>query len=203
MKHLTILVPQGENNLSSIVGAYKIFTRANEYQKSLGKKEVFQIQLAGLSKRVSFYDGLFSVKPHASIHDISKTNLVIIPSLNHQYAQAMKKNKPMVEWISNQYHQGAEVASICPGAFLLASTGILNNRQCSTHWSAANSFGALFPEVNLQPDSLITDEQGIYTNGGAYSFLNLIIYLVEKCVTLEIPIKSILILKHDPKLSAA
>lgn len=180
MKHLTILVPQGENNLSSIVGAYKIFTRANEYQKSLGKKEVFQIQLAGLSKRVSFYDGLFSVKPHTSIHDISKTNLVIIPSLNHQYAQAMKKNKPMVEWISNQYHQGAEVASICTGAFLLASTGILNNRQCSTHWSAANSFNAHFPEVNLQPDSLITDEQGIYTNGGAYSFLNLIIYLVEK-----------------------
>jgi transcriptional regulator GlxA family with amidase domain len=34
--------------------------------------------------------------------------------------------------------------------------------------------------VNLQPDKLITDEAGIYTNGGAYSFLNLILYLVEK-----------------------
>ena len=33
MKHLTILVPDGQNNLSSIVGAYKIFTRANEYWK--------------------------------------------------------------------------------------------------------------------------------------------------------------------------
>ncbi|WP_257669731.1 GlxA family transcriptional regulator [Parapedobacter tibetensis] len=38
----------------------------------------------------------------------------------------------------------------------------------------------MFPKVNLQPEKLITDEQGIYTNGGAYSFLNLIIYLVEK-----------------------
>ena len=40
MKHLTILVPDGENNLSSIVGAYKIFTRANEYwsQTPAGKK---------------------------------------------------------------------------------------------------------------------------------------------------------------------
>ena len=38
----------------------------------------------------------------------------------------------------------------------------------------------MFPKVNLQTDKLITDENGIYTNGGAYSFLNLMIYLVEK-----------------------
>ena len=43
MKHLTILVPEGENNLSSIVGAYKIFTRANAYWKASGKKELFKI----------------------------------------------------------------------------------------------------------------------------------------------------------------
>jgi transcriptional regulator GlxA family with amidase domain len=38
----------------------------------------------------------------------------------------------------------------------------------------------MFPDVNLQTDQLITYENGIYTNGGAYSFLNLMIYLVEK-----------------------
>ncbi len=38
----------------------------------------------------------------------------------------------------------------------------------------------MFPKVHLQADKLITDENGIYTNSGAYSFLNLMIYLVEK-----------------------
>ena len=38
MKRLTIIVPEGENNLSSIVGTYKIFTRANEYWKATGRK---------------------------------------------------------------------------------------------------------------------------------------------------------------------
>jgi hypothetical protein len=38
MRHLTILVPDGENNLSSIVGAYKIFSRANEYWKKQAKE---------------------------------------------------------------------------------------------------------------------------------------------------------------------
>ena len=180
MKHLTILVPEGENNLSSIVGAYKIFTRANEYWKRQGRKVVFNIELAGLSKKVDFYDGLFSVKPHTHITAITQTNLIIIPSLNHQYAKALKGNQPVVEWLKKQYKQGAEIASICTGAFLLASTGLLDGMQCSTHWSAADQLRTMFPKVKVQPDRLITDEKGIYTNGGAYSFLNLVIYLVEK-----------------------
>lgn len=180
MKHLTILVPEGENNLSSIVGAYKIFTRANNYRKETGGKELFKIELAGLSKKVEFYDGLFTVKPHTHISAITKTNLIIIPSLNHNYQKAVKGNKLLIDWIEQQYIQGAEIASICTGAFLLASTGLLDGKACSTHWSVAENFRNMFPQVDLQTDKLITDEHGIYTNGGAYSFLNLIIYLVEK-----------------------
>jgi len=180
MKHLTILVPDGQNNLSSIVGAYKIFTRANDFRKASGKKELFKIELAGISKKVDFHDGLFSVKPHTHISAIAKTNLIIIPSLNHNYEQAVKGNKQMLDWIANQYKQGAEVASICTGAFMLASSGLLDGKRCSTHWAVADQFRQMFPYVKLQPDLLITDENGIYTNGGAYSFLNLILYLIEK-----------------------
>ena len=180
MKHLTILVPNGQNNLSSIVGAYKIFSRANDYWRSIGKKDLFKIELAGISKKVTFYEGLFTVKPHTNISAISTTDLIIIPSLNHNYQKAIKGNKAMIDWIEQQYKGGAEVASICTGAFLLASSGLLEGRICSTHWGVAESFRSMFPEVNLQTDKLITDENGIYTNGGAYSFLNLILYLVEK-----------------------
>ncbi len=181
MKHLTIIVPEGEgNNLSSIVGAYKIFNKANEQWKANHKKELFTIQLAGISKKIDFYDGLFTVKPHTNISSIRKTNLIIIPSLNHNYQKAVKGNKELIEWLTNHYKEGAEIASICTGAFMLASTGLLDGKSCSTHWSAANNFKSMFPNVHVQTDKLITDENGIYTNGGAYSFLNLMIYLVEK-----------------------
>ena len=180
MKHLTIIVPDGENNLSSIVGAYKIFTRANEYWMKSGRKQLFKIELAGISKKVEFYDGLFTVKPHVPISAIDKTDLIIIPSLNHNYQRSVKGNQALIDWIEEQYKNGAEIASICTGAFLLASSGLLDGRTCSTHWSAADNLKAMFPKVNVQTDKLITDENGIYTNGGAYSFLNLLIYLVEK-----------------------
>jgi transcriptional regulator GlxA family with amidase domain len=180
MKHLTILVPDGENNLSSIVGSYKIFSRANKYRKDRGGKELFKIELAGISKKVEYYDGLFTAHPHTHISAITKTNLVIVPSLNHNYHTAVKGNQPMIDWIEKQYKRGAEIASICTGAFLLAASGLLDGRVCSTNWAVADSFRTMFPYVNLQTDKLITDENGIYTSGGAYSFLNLVIYLIEK-----------------------
>ena len=86
----------------------------------------------------------------------------------------------MFPWLIEQYKNGAEIASICTGAFLLASTGLIDGKSCSTHWLVANLFRQMFPEINLVPDKLITYEQGIYTSGGAFSFLNFLMYLVEK-----------------------
>lgn len=181
MKHITILAPNGEgNNLSSIVGTYKIFSRANDYWKNIGKKELYKIEVAGVSKKVEYFEGLFSVKPQADIFSIAKTNLIIIPSVNHHYQNAIKKNKLMIDWITKQHKHGAEVASICTGAFLLAASGLMEGKSCSTNWAVADNFRKMFPQVKLQTDKLITDENGIYTSGGAYSFLNLVIYLIEK-----------------------
>jgi len=181
MKQVTIIVPEGEgNNLSSIVGAYKILTRADAYWTQSGRKSVCKVQLAGVSEVVPFHGGLFSVKPHTHISSITKTDLVIIPSLNHAYRKVVEQNGILIDWIERRYKEGAEIATICTGAFLLASSGLLDGKTCSTNWAAADDFRRMFPKVNLLPDKLITDELGIYTNGGAYSFLNLMIYLVEK-----------------------
>ncbi|MFM6924671.1 MAG: GlxA family transcriptional regulator [Ferruginibacter sp.] len=180
MQHITIIVPNGENNLSSIVGTYKIFSRANQYYKEINGNLLFTIELAGITDEVDFYEGLFTVKPHTHISAITRTDLIIIPSLNHNYEKAIQENQLLVQWIAQQYKQGAGIASICTGAFMLAASGLLDGRSCSTHWTAANHFRSMFPNVNLQADKLITDEHGICTNGGAYSFLNLVIYLVEK-----------------------
>jgi transcriptional regulator GlxA family with amidase domain len=112
--------------------------------------------------------------------EIKKTDLVIIPSVSNDFDHAIKNNRELIAWIREQYKGGAEIASICTGAFLLAATGLLEGKTCSTHWNAGTDFRRLFPNINLQTDKLITVEPGIYTNGGAYSFLNLVLFLVEK-----------------------
>jgi transcriptional regulator GlxA family with amidase domain len=182
MKHLSLIVPDGQSNLNTLaclIGAYEVFTAANEYWQENGNKPLFKIELVGVSDVADVY-GLFSVKPHSHIADVAATTLIIIPSLAQRYQETMEENQLFINWIARQYRNGAEVASMCTGAFMLASAGLLEGRSCATHWSAADTLRSAFPNVKIKPETLITDEKGIYTNGGAYSFLNLVIYLVEK-----------------------
>src|SRR5579872_2073586 len=128
MKHLTIVVPDGQTTLSTvacIVGACEIFTEANKYWKRSAKEELYKIELAGVSKKVDFNSGLLTVKPHTPISAIRKKHLIIVPSVDRDYQKAMKGNKPLVEWIERQYKQGAEIATMCTGTFMLAAAGLL------------------------------------------------------------------------------
>jgi transcriptional regulator GlxA family with amidase domain len=184
MKRLTILVPDGQVDLSTlacIAGVSDVFTGANSHWKQNNRNELFKIELAGTSPTTEFFNGLVTVRPGIKISDIKKTDLIIIPSTKiRTYEKAGKGNQQLIDWIGKQYKEGAEIASICTGGFILASTGLLDGKTCSTHWASTNDFKAQFPLVNLQTEKLITDENGIYTNGGGYSFLNFMIYLVEK-----------------------
>ena len=180
MKRVAILVPNSPCILSSVIGAYKVFATVNQTLEMQGKRPFFDIKMVGLSEETRLYDGLFLVRPEVLAKDLKKTDLVVIPAFNGDIPTCLKLNQEYIPWIIDQYKQGAEVASLCTGAFLLASTGLLKGKKCSTHWLAANAFRQAFPDVKLQPEKIITDELGMYSSGGAYSFLNLMIYLVEK-----------------------
>jgi len=179
MKQVTIVVPEGYANLASIVGSFQILTRANDYWQRMGNRSMMEIRIAGFVPELKLDGGFFSIHP-VNIKELKRTDLVIIPSVSHEYDRVLKNNKELIIWIREQYKNGAEIASICTGAFLLAATGLLDGKTCSTHWNAADAFKRLFPNIDVHADKLLTVEEGIYTNGGAYSFLNLILFLVEK-----------------------
>jgi len=178
MKHVTILVPAGDTNLSSVAGSFEILTRADMYWQQLGNRPLMEVRIGGCMTELKLDAGFFSIHP-VLLSGIKKTDLLIIPSVSYS-EHLLAENASLIAWIREQYKGGAEIASMCSGAFLLAATGLLDGKTCSTHWNAAADFKRLFPGIHLQPDKLITAERGIYTNGGAFSFLHLILFLVEK-----------------------
>ncbi|MBD79303.1 MAG: AraC family transcriptional regulator [Crocinitomicaceae bacterium] len=181
MKRISIIVPNGQSVLSSIIGPFKVFSEANRYLvEVLGKEAFFSIQLVGLGKDQPLYGGAFSVNPQAHIQDVKKTDMVIIPAIFGDFAQEIENNSPYIPWIKEQYRNGAEVASLCMGAFILASTGLLKGQKCTTHWFGIEPFKVMFPDVEVVGEKIITESNGLYSSGGAYSFLNLILYIVEK-----------------------
>src|SRR4051812_17993353 len=112
MLQVTIVVPKGEINLSSITGCFQVLTRANEYWQRMGKKSLMEVRIAGFVAELKLDDGLFSIHP-VNIGSIKNTGLVIIPAVGYEYNNVINNNAALIDWIKKQYKAGAEIASIC------------------------------------------------------------------------------------------
>ncbi|GAB3415990.1 GlxA family transcriptional regulator [Niabella aquatica] len=179
MKNVSILVPEN-SVMQAIADPQYLFSAVNQFMAVSGKKPLFNVQLVGLKKEVKINDGYFSINTSQLLKDVKKTDLIIIPALLGDMKTAIKANRKILPWIKDQYNNGAEVASLCVGAFLLASTGLLDGKKCSTHWGFQNEFREMFPCVEIIDGSIVTEEHGLYSSGGAMSYWNLLLYLVEK-----------------------
>jgi transcriptional regulator GlxA family with amidase domain len=180
MKKIAILVPRGAASVGCIEGSFIGFMRANEVLASMGRPPLFEITTVGITSDAQAYDRIITVKPDITINDAYQADLIIVPAVNGEWNSVIEVNKDFFPWLDAQYKNGAEVASLCVGAFLLAASGLLEGRKCTTHWIAQNDFRKMFPAIELMPEGIITDERGVYSSGGASSFWNLIIYLIDK-----------------------
>ncbi len=179
MKNVSILVPES-SVMQAIADPQYLFSAVNQFLAVTGKEPLFNVQLVGSKKEIKLNGGHFSVFADKLLQDADETDLVVIPALFGDMPSAIEQNQQLVPWIIEQYNSGAEVASLCVGAFLLASTGLLNGKKCSTHWGFTNEFREMFPEVEVVDGSIVTEENRIYSSGGANSYWNLLLYLVEK-----------------------
>jgi transcriptional regulator GlxA family with amidase domain len=189
MKHISILVPRGHTSVTNIEGSHQVFCEVNGILASMGRDPLFKVELVGLEHGTAQRNGLFTIDPHKLIGDVKKTDLIVIPAmLGNDIAASIEMNKDFIPWLMEQRANGAEIASFCIGSFFLASTGLLKGKQCATHWRFSNEFREMFPDVNLVDDKIITEVDGLYTSGGAYSYVNLLAYLVERYAGREIAI---------------
>lgn len=188
MKHVSILIPRGHTSVVNIGGTHQILSMVNQMLTGMGGEPVFDVHLVGLEKETRQTTGLFAVSPDNLIGEIEKTDLIFIPAIHDDPDLGRDRNRELIPWIKKHYKEGAEVASFCVGAFLLAETGLLRGKQCATHWMHSRNFRNRYPDVNLVDEKIMTEEDGIYTSGGAYAFLNLLLYLIEKYAGREVAV---------------
>jgi transcriptional regulator GlxA family with amidase domain len=181
MKHISILVPEGDCSLTHIEATHQILSEVNVVLANRDKPPLFNIQIVGLQKERGMKKGLYTVFPEVLINDVRHTDLIIIPALQGKdMKKSLEANRLFVPWMIQQHLRGAELASLCLGSFLMAETGLLNGKKCTTHWGFAKEFREMFPAVDLITEKIMVDEGGMYSSGGALSFTNLILYLIEK-----------------------
>ena len=177
--HISVYVPE-HAVIEAITPAYRTFKTANDFLSAFGKKPLFTVEYVGLKHSIAANDGEYLIKTDRLLKDLKKTDLLILPAIYGDIDTALQANKKAIPHFQQLHKKGADVASLCIGAFLLAETGLVNGKKCSTHWAYYNEFRERYPEVEVADGAVITAEGTIYSSGGANSLWNLVLYLLEK-----------------------
>jgi transcriptional regulator GlxA family with amidase domain len=122
----------------------------------------------------------------ATIRSVRRADVVLVPALDPDVVEHLALNRDAVAWVRRMHDGGADVASACTGAFLLGEAGLLDGRAATTHWAFQELLRSRYPRVRLRPEAIVVDEGRVCTAGGATSFLNLALYLVERWLGPEV-----------------
>ncbi|WP_159084683.1 GlxA family transcriptional regulator [Dongshaea marina] len=178
---------------SSIGGPMDIFLQAGVlWNGIMGDKPspYFDVKIVTMDGRPAMATNGVSVTPHCSVKEVDSADLILIPSQGFYFRERNEEFFAKVAWLKKCHENGADLASVCTGAFTLAATGLLDGKTATTHWGVAEEFKKAFPKVDLRTDVMVTDAGRLFCGGGVTADLNLSLYLINKYCGKEIALQS-------------
>ncbi len=196
MKRVLILV--FENTVAStFAGPLDVFHQAGRlYDRLMGGVEApfFDVKLVSLDGRPFETRTGMRIVPHLGISEATRADLVLISAMGSLNSD---RYPGAVDWLRAHANRGADIASVCTGAFLLAATGLLDGKTATTHWAFADEFRERFPSVTLRPERIITDEGNLFCSAGFTAAIDLSLYLVEKYCGRDVALGSAKAMLYD------
>ncbi|WP_094572802.1 GlxA family transcriptional regulator [Mucilaginibacter xinganensis] len=187
MKEIAILVHE-DAVFSTVSGAMDMLIHTNRLFHESGKPLPFKIMLVGEKSSNEYLHHPEPYVGYSNIANMKKPGLIIVPAFYGDRGAIPQKHQMLINWINRMNKSGTEVASLCSGSYFLAEAGLLNGKSCTAHWFDKDDITSRYPAVNFLSDLVITDDCGIYTSGGAFSSLNLVLYLIDKFCGREVGI---------------
>lgn len=164
-------------NLLDMAGASQVFSEARYHGIDLG------------IEYCSFENGIVSSSnlPLGKLQHYKKLKLkegdyIFIGSADIRYVLSRELNPDaaLLNWVTTSHSKGVHICAICNGAFLLGLTGLLNGRNCTTHWKHTKTLKEKFPLAYVLDNILFIEDTGIYTSAGASSGIDIALHIISK-----------------------
>lgn len=183
-----------DHRLLSVAALLDVLETTNRFYTEEGKNQPFEIDLVHLEGHEITYPG----HTPKQVNRDAEYDLLLIPAFkNDKLSDSLKENMPWIPWLQNQHKEGAAIASFCTGAFLLGASGLLDNRPATTHINAEGAFARLFPLVQLQAEAVVTEQDRIFTSGGATNTFHLLMLLLEIYCSRKIAVRAAKVFSID------
>ncbi|WP_155297563.1 DJ-1/PfpI family protein [Deinococcus kurensis] len=158
-------------------GPFEVLSVATRLAGRDGEAAPFQPVLIGASGAPAVGRGGFRVLPHATLDDHPPLHVLIVPG---GVMDAPLADPHVRAWVRAQAARVEVLASICTGAFLLASEGLLDGLRVTTHWEDQADLQAQFPALTVVPDVAWVDAGAVVTSGGISAGIDMTLHLVGR-----------------------
>jgi len=168
---------------SGALGMKDTFQIANLWARTLkghDYKDVFSFETAAVDGKQVKTDGNLIIEPDVSLAGANASQVIIIPAFLPQIAPLPTDINPILVWLKKRHKAKSIIASLCTSTFILAMTGLLNNRVATTNWQYTKSLKRQFPKIIVKPEKLITEDNGLICSGAATALFSLGLYLIER-----------------------
>ncbi len=166
-----------DSQLAAIHGLTDLFVEARRISRELGSSTAHMLRVTHWQIAPDGTQVECGLDTHAG-RPASPAVLIAPPTL--KAPPGPEASRELARWLRDRHAQGATLCSICAGAFLLAETGLLQNRRATTHWSHAEELARRFPEIRIDAERLIIDDGDIVTAGGIMAWMDLGLRLVDR-----------------------
>jgi len=166
-------------HLLDITGPAHIFHEAEAYGADLSLHFI-ALQQNG---KVLSSAGLFLCDlQDFSAFSLTENDLLFLPGMDFDTltdTRFLSDCAPFFQWLNEQMENGAQICSVCTGAFLLGFAGLLRKRKTTTHWKYFDRFQECFPDALLQKERLFVSDGNLHASGGVSSGIDLALHLME------------------------
>jgi transcriptional regulator GlxA family with amidase domain len=143
-------------------------------------RRLYDVTMASLDGGPVRTSSGYSITPQDDVSALAAADTVIIPGTQLPGPRSEGTIPPDVSAALASVRHGARLVSICTGAFVLAADGRLDGRPATTHWQHADALAALYPDVDLDPDVLFTDDGDVLTSAGLSAGVDLCLHLIRR-----------------------
>lgn len=167
---------------SGVAGLMDAFAIANLWRQVMapeGEKPLFETRVVtNDGEPVRAYGGI-EFKPEGSLDTVKQTDFIIVPPFLPHVVPLPPQNDPLYGWIREHYSHRTPVGTMCSGTFLLAETGLLDDRVATVNWHFARMFKECYPRVRLKPELIMSEDDGLICTGATTAMFHLALYMIN------------------------
>ena len=149
-----------------------------------GRPPPFRIEIVGESRGPLPLASGVPVDVQRQVETVDSSDIVVVPSVLLGPAGWAKGRYPrLVDWLRCMHERGALLCSACSGIFLLAETGLFDDRDATVHFGYARAFAALYPAVRIHPERALVisgAREELVSSGASTSWHDLVLYLIAR-----------------------